>query len=261
MQIANHGIVWSSSCLKLQNEDLDISDLNTKQAQFNAAMARFNSQKRFAWTGNLVATSSVIMQLLLLYRLWEVEIGFVAQVLVFILAYVLTDFLNGLIHLLMDHHERYDSFYGPLVAHFHLHHQTPRYTKKPLLSVYFHETGAKLWLVPFLLMALVFRDGFSPLAFHTLVYIGILSSVAEVSHYLCHTSMSRTALFLARKRILLSKKHHAPHHAADNMNYAFLNGISDPLINVIAEKFFRGYKQTTDLHFSGYTSGAEASQR
>ena len=235
--------------------------MRTKQVQFNAAMERFNSQKRFTVIGNLVATSSVIMQLLLLYMLWEVKVGVVAQVMIFIIAYLFTDFINGLIHLVMDHHERYDLFYGPLVAQFHIHHQTPKYIKKPLPSVYFHETGAKLWLVPFLLCILLFRESIPPLVFHMLVYIGILSSVAEVSHYLCHTSMSPTALFLARKRILLSKKHHAPHHAADNMNYAFLNGLSDPLINIIAKRFFRGYKKTTDLHFAEYTRGAGVSQR
>lgn len=224
-------------------------------------MEKFHTHRVYALTGKLVATMSVTMQLMLLYQLAGVRLDWFTQIIVFLVAYLLTDLLNGLVHLIMDHHENYEAFYGPLVAHFHLHHQTPRYTRKPLLNVYFNETGAKIWLVPFLLFVMIFRDSFSPVILHLLVYIGILSSVAEVSHYLCHTSMSRTALFLGKKRILLSKRHHTPHHASDNMNYAFLNGMSDPLINLIARKFFQGYKKTTDLHFAEYTRGAEASQR
>ena len=181
----------------------------------------------------------------------------------FILAFVVTDFLNGLVHLIMDHKESYDSFYGPLVANFHLHHQTPKYARRPLPVVYFNETGAKIWLVPFLMLVLflVMNASFSPFVLHTLIYIGILSSIAEVSHYLCHTSDSKTARFLGQIGILLSQEHHSPHHEEDNMNYAFLNGVSDPLINLIARTFFTGYKNTTDQHFVKYVSGGREDQR
>jgi hypothetical protein len=38
----------------------------------------------------------------------------------------------------------------------------------------------------------------------------------------------------------------------DNVSYAFLNGLTDPLINHIASRFYRGYKQNTDLHYATY---------
>lgn len=90
--------------------------------------------------------------------------------------------------------------------------------------------------------------------FHTLVYIGILSSVAEVSHYLCHSSTSAVADFLGKVGLLLSKHHHAKHHLRDNCNYAFLNGFTDPLLNRIAAAFCKGYKNNTDLHYANYIS-------
>ncbi|MBC8194032.1 MAG: hypothetical protein H8E18_16715 [FCB group bacterium] len=237
--------------------------MNIKQAQFNAAMELYRTQKSYTAFGRLVATLNVSLQVVLLYFIWDIELGFAGRAVASILAFILTDFLNGLIHMIMDHKESYDSFYGPLVANFHLHHQTPKYTKHPLPVVYFNETGAKIWLVPFLMLTLFFvtNDSFSPLVLHTLVYIGILSSVAEVSHYLCHTSDSKAAHFLARIGILLSREHHSPHHEADNMNYAFLNGMSDPLINLIARTFFSGYKNTTDQHFIKYANGTGADQR
>lgn len=36
---------------------------------------------------------------------------------------------------------------------------------------------------------------------------------------------------------------------------AFLNGLTDPLINLIARKIYKGYKNTTDLHFAKYVEG------
>lgn len=226
-------------------------------------MELYRSNNVYTSFGKLVASLNVAFQVVLLYFIWDIKLGLVAQIVAFILAFILTDFLNGLIHMIMDHKESYDSFYGPLVANFHLHHQTPKYTKHPLPIVYFNETGAKIWLVPFLLLTLflVMNNSFAPFVLHTLVYIGILSSVAEVSHYLCHTSDSRAAQFLARIGILLSREHHTPHHEEDNMNYAFLNGMSDPLINLIARTFFSGYKNTTDRHYVNYASGAGADQR
>ncbi|MBT3229092.1 MAG: hypothetical protein HOD43_10310 [Candidatus Marinimicrobia bacterium] len=226
-------------------------------------MELYHSNKIYTSFSRLVATLNVSLQVVLIYFIWDVHLSLAGQMAAFILAFILTDFLNGLVHMIMDHKESYDSFYGPLVANFHLHHQTPKYTKRPLPVVYFNETGAKIWLVPFLIviLSLLMNKSVPPFFLHTMVYIGILSSVAEVSHYLCHTSDSKTAHFLARIGILLSRVHHAPHHEADNMNYAFLNGMSDPLINLIARTFFKGYKTTTDQHFVNYASGAGADQR
>lgn len=243
--------------------DIRINNLNIKQSQFNAAMDLYRSKKIYTAFSRLVATLNVSLQMVLVYLIWDIQLGLAGQAGAFILAFVLTDFLNGLIHMIMDHKESYDSFYGPLVANFHLHHQTPKYTRHPLSAVYFNETGAKIWLVPFLMLTLFFEmnGSFSPFVIHTLVYIGILSSVAEVSHYLCHTSDSKAAHFLARVGILLSREHHTPHHTEDNVNYAFLNGMSDPLINLIARTFFVGYKNTTDQHFAKFSSGSENYER
>lgn len=234
--------------------------MDKKQAQFNAAMERFHSQKIFQYVGPVVAGFIVSLQLILVYFIWRTPLGVSGQIAAFIIAYLLTDLLNGLVHMIMDHNEDYDLFYGPLAAHFHLHHKTPKYIRKPILKVYFHETGAKLWLLPFLVIVLVLilTENLTPIVSHTLVYIGVLSSFAEVSHYLCHTSHSKTVHLLGRLGILLSWEKHVLHHERDNTHYAFLNGVSDPLINVIARKFFSGYKNTTDRHFAYYVSSDES---
>jgi sterol desaturase/sphingolipid hydroxylase (fatty acid hydroxylase superfamily) len=85
---------------------------------------------------------------------------------------------------------------------------------------------------------------------HVLIYVGVLSSIAEVSHYLCHSSNSRLAMSVGNLRVLLPKRHHARHHLEDNRNYAFLNGCTDPLLNLIASLVYPGYKQTTDTHYA-----------
>lgn len=228
-------------------------DLSEKQKQFNIAMERFNSKRAYIWVGRIVSLSNVSLQIYLLYRIWPHSIGIPWQVFSILAAFVLTDFINGLVHMYMDNNDRYNLVAGPLVANFHMHHKIPRYKKNKLLVVYFNESGAKVWLVGYLLaVALLLELRLDPVILYTLVYIGILSSVAETSHYLCHTSSARTSIFLGNIGILLSKRHHAKHHLEDNTCYAFLNGCTDPLLNFIAARLCKGYKQTTDLHYQHY---------
>ena len=222
-------------------------------------MERYHATSVYVNFGRLISLSSITLQIVLLTKLGDYQVTLALGVLAFIVAYFLTDLLNGIIHMIMDHHENYTAFYGPLVAHFHLHHQTPKYTPRFLPIVYFNETGAKIWLLPYL-MLLVFAPVASPFLMLVLIFIGVLSSVAEVSHYLCHTSDSRLVAVLGRMGILLSRRHHTPHHEQDNTNYAFLNGASDPLINFIARRYYSGYKGTTDQHFVTY-AGTTAGHR
>jgi hypothetical protein len=228
-------------------------DLLQKQQQFNAAMERFNSKRSYDLFGHVVSLSNVFLQLYLLYRVWSYSIGIPLQIFSILAAYVLTDFINGLVHMYMDGNDHYDSVAGPLIANFHMHHKIPLYKRNNLLVVYFRETGAKVWLVGYLLaVSFLLEAGPDPVVSHILVYIGVLSSVAEVSHYLCHSSPAKTSILLGNIGILLAKRRHARHHLEDNISYAFLNGFTDPLLNVIAARFFKGYKQTTDLHYLQY---------
>ena len=242
---------------------MDISiqpELTVKQRQFNAAMELYTSRLRYRLLGMAVALANVVLQVWLLWLLRPLSIGAGGQLLALGCAWLLADFVNGLVHMYMDNNDRYDSLAGPLIANFHLHHRTPRYTTHSLPVVYFIESGFKVWLLPCLaIIALLTEvDRLPPLLLHILVYSGILSSIAEVSHYLCHKSVSPFAMLLGNCRILLSKRHHAVHHLQDNVSYAFLNGLTDPLLNPIARRVFTGYKQNTDLHFATYTMNGES---
>lgn len=237
--------------------------MTEKQIQFNQAMEKYNSRPIYKGFGVIVALTSILLQIILAFEILSLPMSLGAHLLPFLIAYVLTDLLNGLIHMIMDHHDNYTAFYGPLTAQFHLHHLTPKYTRRPLPLVYFHETGAKIWLPPYLLLVvwLTYSSALPAPAIAMLIYVGVLSSVAEVSHYLCHSSDSKLARGLARMGVLLSRKHHMPHHARDNTNYAFLNGMTDPLINWIARHSYPGYKQTTDLHFDNYSPPSDQDHR
>ena len=230
-------------------------NLELKQKQFNAAMVLYENKKRYRLLGVGVSIINITLQIYTLLNVLKLSIGFGWQIASIIAAYLLTDFVNGLVHLYMDHNDRYESWAGPLIANFHLHHRTPRYQDHNLFVMYFTETGSKVWLVFYLAaVAVLFHlPGINPVLLYTLTYIGILSSVAEVSHYLSHNSMSTAALFLARIKLLLSKRQHARHHLQDNVSYTFLNGITDPLVNFIARRYFAGYKNNTDLHYATYT--------
>lgn len=229
-------------------------ELMTKQQQFADAMARYNGSSKYQWFSISVALSNILLQTWLIVKLWPrlADLGLLQWVVVAGLILYLTDLLNGFVHMLMDNYSGYTGLAGPLVANFHLHHKTPLYKKRPILMVYFFETGSKIWLVAYLLILAVFMDHLSYLIAILLVGIGIFSSLAEVSHYLNHTSRSPLLSALMRMGLLMSKKHHAKHHTRDNMNYAFLNGWSDPVLNHLARFLFSGYKKGTDQHFENY---------
>jgi hypothetical protein len=219
-------------------------------------MELYNSNSSYKSFSALISVTNISIQLYLLYRVSSHSIGIVRQIIALIVAFLVTDFINGLIHMYMDRNDDYESFAGPLIANFHLHHKTPRYKSNPLFIVYFNETGSKIWLVGYLLIVVFFFEAhiLNATVLYVLVYTGILSSIAEVSHYLSHNSSSTIAMFLSRSGLLLPKRHHAKHHLQDNKNYAFLNGFSDPLINLIAKKYSEGYKNHTDLHYAYYSS-------
>jgi len=229
-------------------------ELSAKQKQFNAAMELYTTRRRYRLLGQSVSIINISLQSFLLYRVWPLPIGTLRQVCALFAAYLLTDFINGVVHMYMDNNDRYESIDGPLIANFHLHHKVPQYKQNNLLVVYFTESGSKVWLVGYLLLVVYMQSMFKihPVVSYTLVYIGVLSSVAEVSHYLCHSSKSVVAGYLARCGLMLPKRHHARHHLQDNCSYAFLNGFTDPLLDRIAAVFCRGYKQRSDLHYADY---------
>jgi len=226
--------------------------MTLKQEQFNRAMALYAATPYYKAFGVLVATAILALQLYLACRIGPLSIGPFWQSFVFLAAYLVADFVNGLVHLYMDHNDHYDWLGGPLVANFHLHHRRLRYKPRPLPLVYFLESGSKIWLLGVLALVALWLPFLSPAVLYFLLYFGVLSSVAEVSHYLCHNSKAPLVSKLARFGLLLPRRHHALHHRGDNVNYAFLNGLTDPLINWIASKAYPGYKETTDLHFKEY---------
>jgi hypothetical protein len=230
--------------------------LELKQKQFNAAMELYESKKSYKLLGKVVSITNISLQIYVLSQVLTLAIGFWWQIVSVITAYLITDFINGLVHLYMDANDQYDSLAGPLIANFHLHHRTPRYQDNNLIVVYFNETGSKIWLVFYLVtIAILFHlPDNNPVLLYTLTYVGILSSVAEVSHYLCHNSNSAVVVSLIRIKLLLPKREHARHHLEDNVSYTFLNAVTDPLVDFIAKMFFTGYKNKTDLHYANYSA-------
>lgn len=237
-----------------------MSDIEAKQEQFNRAMELFEKKKIYRLTGRLVSVSNVSLQIYSLYLVMRLSVGIKYQILALIAAYFITDFLNGLVHLYADNNDDYESLFGPFIAAFHLHHRTPQYKHNNVFVVYFNETGSKLWLVIYL-SAIVFLlkfSGINQIILFMLVYTGVLSSGAEVSHFLAHNHPTGFVNRIRALGLLLSPRHHARHHLDNNVSYAFLNAWTDPPIDALAKRLYKGYKKTTDLHYALYTgSGTE----
>lgn len=237
------------------------SKISLKQEEFNSAMKKYHKIPFYQNVYKLVSIINITLEIILFVILFSLSIPLILILPILFLAYFLTDFINGLVHLYMDHNEGYNSFFGVFIASFHLHHKTPEYKNNTIFAVYFNESGMKFWLVPYLVSVLILAIiGVNDIVLALLILVGILSSFAEVSHYLCHNSNSKSVKFLQKMGILLSMKHHKKHHNEDNNGYAFLNGMSDFLIDKIAAIFYSGYKNNSDKHYE-YYQGDDTSNR
>lgn len=237
---------------------MDGDDLVRKQMEFLGAIERYESVPVYKFLGFLTSLVNVGMQAWLLVVTMGVWSGMWVETAAFLAAVLVADFVNGVVHLAMDHASGYGCAIGPFVANFHMHHRIPVYRRRNLFLVYFRESGSKFWLVAYLVAVVWWSPSLlkeSPALAHFFVWVACLSSWAEVSHYMCHTTNSGIQGWLARVGVVLSKSHHSRHHAEDNLNYAFLNGWSDPVINRIAKLCNGGYKRTTDLHDDLYEVG------
>lgn len=229
-----------------------MKELEIKQKNFNKAMELYENKNFYLRFSKVISFINVGGQILLLLLLIPRTMTFTNHILSFLLAFFLADFWNGLVHMYMDNNDKYEGFFGPFIASFHLHHRTPKYKEKPVPLVYFDESGSKIWMAPVEILVIVFLFKLSIFTAFTFLYFFMLSSFAELSHYFCHTVDGKLITFMQKIRLILNKKHHAIHHINGNVNYAFLNGISDPLINVIAKIFYKGYKNRTDKHYEDY---------
>lgn len=243
---------------------------NTPQAQkiieFKQAMDRYQTHRIYQQLALIVSTLILGLQVFSLFNvLFSIhDPHYLWLAFAFFLAYVATDFINGLAHLIMDNATHYTSPAGPFIAAFHFHHARQNYVIRHPLKVYFYESGTKFWLLIYLiaLCLLQYEVELNTTINVALVCIGILSSVAEVSHYYCHNATVKNTWikWLQKNKLLLSMEHHKHHHGCDNTHYAFLNGISDPLLNAIAHAFYGGYKNHADKHTAAYIMNEAASK-
>jgi hypothetical protein len=237
------------------------SKISLKQQEFNDAMKKYHKIPFYQNTYKLISIINITLQIILVPILFSLSISYILIIPILFVAYFLTDFINGLVHLYMDHNDNYSSFLGVFIASFHLHHKTPEYKNNNIFAIYFNESGMKFWLVIYLLGVLILAIlGINHILLAILILVGILSSFAEVSHYLCHNSKSKSVKFFQGIGIILSMKHHKNHHNEDNNSYAFLNGMSDFIIDKIAHTFYSGYKNNSDKHYEHY-QGEDTSNR
>lgn len=235
-----------------------VETFDQKVSEFSVAIKKYNTVSVYTFVEMLLAIMIVTLQILsVVYVVQTYHYnGGLYVLFTLVVAYVMTDFFNGLVHMLVDNNTNYSSRVGPFIAAFHMHHYTVKYTEKNPLKIYFTESGHKFWLGFYLigLVSLQQLVNLNETINLGLVAFGLFSSLAEVSHYWCHNPPKNNALvvFLQKYRILLSLRHHRLHHTQDNTHYAFLNGISDPLLNVIARTFFNGYKNRSDEHVAKY---------
>lgn len=236
-----------------------MSELKKYQKHYQEALNKYQNKKKYNYFLYINSIAIITLQLFSITLLLSINQPFHLLIISAAISYISTDFINGLIHMYMDNNHNYTSIFGPYIAAFHQHHVKIKYTEKSLLAIYFFESGFKFWLAPVLtIVCFLAVNNLIPEPITIgLILFCFFSSFAEVSHFICHNRRSPSIRFLQKIRILLPVKHHMKHHKEDNKNYAFLNGISDRLINWIAKRLYVGYKKTTDLHTNMHSNHNE----
>lgn len=232
--------------------------LALKIKQYEVAIEKYKNipwYTRFEFFFSIIVITLQIITSVKLFQQYN-STNILAIVITLFFSYFLTDFINGFVHMIVDNNDHYTSIVGPFVAAFHLHHVKLTYQNKHPLKIYFYESGHKIWLV-FYLMIIFIIQCLTHINFCvdlSLVSMGVLSSVAELSHFWCHNKKqtNRFIRLLQKYRVLLPMKHHRLHHRHDNTHYAFLNGMSDFWLNMIAKRFYSGYKNFSDQHVAVY---------
>ena len=232
--------------------------VKVKVRDFACALEKYNSCSLYVTFEIVLAVIIIALQVVSLIHLvqtYEYHGGLMLLI-TLLTAYLATDFINGIVHMIVDNNTNYTSIVGPFIASFHVHHFKLRYTERHPLHLYFTESSHKFWLFIYLILLTISQKHLKLDANLNLglVLFGILSSIAELSHYWCHNARKtdKVISFLQKYHVLLSLKHHRLHHIEDNKNYAFLNGMSDPLLNIIARTYFKGYKNNSDKHVALY---------
>lgn len=240
-------------------------DVKTKE--YKVAIEKYNRMARYSRIEFCASVIIITLQIATTIKLFQHynATNIITIIITVFIAYSATDFINGFTHMIVDNSTNYTSIVGPFVAAFHLHHSKLIYQDKHPVKIYFFESGHKLWLVFYLLAVFTIQSCVNlNFCFNLfLVMIGLLSSVAELSHFWCHnvTQCNSLIRLLQKFRVLLSMKHHRLHHTSDNIHYAFLNGMTDYFLNIIAHYFFQGYKNRSDKHVAGCGTIAEIAYR
>ena len=161
--------------------------MNNKFYQFKTAIEKYNT---IAWYPKFECLLSIIVILAQLFSLLNLTQTYQTNsiagfFLALSIAYIATDFVNGLVHMIVDNNSHFTSIVGPFIAAFHVHHYKLKYKEAPAFKIYLYESGHKFWLVIYLLV-LLYAQKVMQLPSNLnlgLVAFGILFSLAEVSHY------------------------------------------------------------------------------
>jgi len=84
-------------------------------------MELYEGRKGYKLFGRFVSVVNIFLQIYVLSLALELSIGFWLQLAAIVAAYLLTDFINGMVHLYMDDNDNYESLAGTTMSHWQGH--------------------------------------------------------------------------------------------------------------------------------------------
>lgn len=157
----------------------------------------------------------------------------------FIFIYLMTDFISGILHVILDNERSLDvPILRSLAKGFQSHHRNPKDIYE--MTLYNHLYTMHLPLTFIFLIALLINQ---PIIYFTYLSLAVSVHVMQMSHRWAHTPKKMLpgyVIALQKSGLLLSAKTHAKHHNnVYDSNFCIMNGWSNFILNFLVRVFGR----------------------
>lgn len=230
------------------NRDIENTPINIVYKSQEILYMRCNSKTRDSLWHNIASVISLIIFLSgygFLFYTFLPKMTVLNMTVGLLAGFIFADFLSGIAHIFLDHIISHKNpLFGEVAICFNMHHLDPKEIT--------HENPIQLIKTPFSLgspvmiatIAIGYFSGsiwFTLLTFWTITFLVLAQVVHRIAHF--GTPSNKVIAFLQKVRILLPSKEHMEHHQnGEQTQFCILNGICNPVVNLIAPYIERCFK-------------------
>ena len=173
------------------------------------------------------------------YKFSQNPIDLYTAIFTFVFIYLMTDFISGILHVILDNERSLDvKILHSLAWGFHSHHQRPKEIYEMKLYNHLYVMHLPLTLIFFIILLIN-----QPVVYFAYLSLAVSLHLMQMSHRWAHTPknmLPKFVIFLQNIGLVLSAKTHAKHHNnVYDRNFCMMNGWSNFMVNFLVKVFGR----------------------